>query len=89
MLRKSETVFEKIIYYMLIYILPIAYALYVDYTKCFPYSFARWLWKDTRYQNSNQIHLGFLYGAGLVGCGLLYMLSEYLFIKKKSNTNET
>jgi hypothetical protein len=87
MTQVRETIFEKIMYYLVIYILPVAFTLYVDYTKCFPYAFARWLWKGTRYQHSPQIHLGFLYGVGLLSCGFLYMLFEYLLKTKKSNTN--
>jgi hypothetical protein len=70
-------------YYLVIYIIPIAFVLYVDYTKCFPYNFARWLWKNTRYQNSPHVHDGFLYGVGLLSCGAIYFGLRFLLKKNK------
>jgi hypothetical protein len=69
---------EKVI----IYILPAAFVLYVDYTKCFPYYFARWLWKGTRYQNSPHVHDGFLYAVCLITFGGFYLVLEKLFKSK-------
>jgi hypothetical protein len=64
-----------------IYLLPVAFVLYVDYTKCFPYSIARWLWKGTRHQHSPHVQDGFLYGVGLaISVSIYYSLK---FILKK------
>jgi hypothetical protein len=64
-----------------IFVLPAAFVLYVDYKKCFPYDFARWLWKGTRNYNSPHIQDGFLYGVGLALSASLYYGLRFLFKK--------
>jgi hypothetical protein len=70
---------EKVV----IYVLPVGFVLYVDTTKCFPYNFARWLWKGTKNQQSPHIHDGFLYCVGLAISASIYFSIKFLFKSKR------
>jgi hypothetical protein len=82
---RGTNVMSWVIEKLIIYVLPVAFVLYVDFTQCFPYNFARWLWKGTRHQHSPHVQDGFLYGVGLAMSASLYYGIRFLWtsLRKK------
>jgi hypothetical protein len=77
----SSWLVEKIV----IYVLPVGFVLNVDATKCFPYNFARWLWKGTKNQYSPHIQDGFLYGVGVAISASIYFFIKFLIKSKRKD----